>query len=543
MQTVVADMMPPAALFRAGNSAAPADGNAEDSSPTFLENLTLADQPADQILFGESGVLQVFPPPVAPVLTLNTFARTMGDGGTASVIDGGSTNTCLVGDSAGIAGLDPMAIVAQGWVDTKAGSDRVSDDADGFGSAIFASDLYARFVSAHDQSDPSPASVGRPLESIFPEAATSTSVVEASHPEVAMASAAPISTKTVTEKSLVGRPLTKADSVTPNSKDGNILTNLRVATPPVFQPLPRIIGPEVTGMAPQASTVVISGLSIELPTETQPSTDDQKTAEPLPSAEESALRLKWAASIVPGKAATIHLAQDSGPTIGAPKLPQDQVEPDTALHARTHPAMVTLPATPAVFADIEGAPDPAQTTLGSAPPPAVLQAIEPPQVVAAGAQGTVLDIGPMAPDATYLTRSYPHQSLPSLAQQARAALSQITRDQPGRIDLTLTPESLGRVHFDMRPEGTGLAVTLSAERPETLELMRRHLPDLLAELKDLGVQPGTLTFGSWSGGHPSPKPEGPPAADHDPQERTAPPQPLTPSKPMPTTAGGLDLRL
>ena len=38
----------------------------------------------------------------------------------------------------------------------------------------------------------------------------------------------------------------------------------------------------------------------------------------------------------------------------------------------------------------------------------------------------------------------------------------------GRIELTLSPETLGRVHFDMRPDATGLSITLSAERPETL---------------------------------------------------------------------------
>jgi flagellar hook-length control protein FliK len=93
-------------------------------------------------------------------------------------------------------------------------------------------------------------------------------------------------------------------------------------------------------------------------------------------------------------------------------------------------------------------------------------------------------------------------------QQASAALVRLAADAPGRIELTLTPETLGRVHFDMRPEGAGLAITVSAERSETLDLIRRHLPDLLAELRQAGVQAGTLSFGSWSEGQSAPSKEG-----------------------------------
>lgn len=89
-------------------------------------------------------------------------------------------------------------------------------------------------------------------------------------------------------------------------------------------------------------------------------------------------------------------------------------------------------------------------------------------------------------------------------QQASAALVRLAVDAPGRIELTLTPETLGRVHFDMRPEGAGLAITVSAERSETLDLIRRHLPDLLAELRQAGVQAGTMSFGSWAEGQSAP---------------------------------------
>lgn len=130
-----------------------------------------------------------------------------------------------------------------------------------------------------------------------------------------------------------------------------------------------------------------------------------------------------------------------------------------------------------------------------------------------------------------------------LVQQAGAALATLAPAQPGRIELLLAPESLGRLHFDMRPEGGALSITLSAERPETMDLMRRHLPELMVELKQLGLQAGSLSFGSWNEGrHPpaaaSPQPHAPetvPPADTSP--------PPAPRKTTTLVSQGLDLRL
>jgi flagellar hook-length control protein FliK len=127
-------------------------------------------------------------------------------------------------------------------------------------------------------------------------------------------------------------------------------------------------------------------------------------------------------------------------------------------------------------------------------------------------------------------------------QQVSAALVRLAIDAPGRIELTLTPETLGRVHFDMRPEGAGLAITVSAERSETLDLIRRHLPDLLAELREAGVQAGTLSFGSWGEGQSAPSKEGwTKGQDHGPA-RTPLDSPAPAHQPT-TAVTGLNLRL
>lgn len=129
-------------------------------------------------------------------------------------------------------------------------------------------------------------------------------------------------------------------------------------------------------------------------------------------------------------------------------------------------------------------------------------------------------------------------------QQASTALSVLAPDQPGRIELMLAPESLGRLHFDMRPDGASLSITLSAEHPETLDLMRRHLPELLAELKQAGVQAGTLSFGSWSDGRHPPLPANPGPEPELADQLEMPLIPALPQRiPSHAPAQGLDLRL
>lgn len=127
-------------------------------------------------------------------------------------------------------------------------------------------------------------------------------------------------------------------------------------------------------------------------------------------------------------------------------------------------------------------------------------------------------------------------------RQVVEALAAQPVDVPGRIELTLTPETLGKVHFDMRPEGGNLSIVLSAERADTLDLMRRHLPDLMAELKQAGIQAGSFSFSSWNEGQRA----------QTPQSETNTFEPTATAIAMPTPAphpardvsqlGGLDIR-
>ncbi len=129
----------------------------------------------------------------------------------------------------------------------------------------------------------------------------------------------------------------------------------------------------------------------------------------------------------------------------------------------------------------------------------------------------------------------------TVIQQAKnALLANAVTDGAGQIDLTLTPEDLGSVRFEMKQEAGGMAVVLFAERPETLDLIRRNVADLISELNDAGVQTSGFAFGTWS--ERQGQPEKPKAGltdlspDEQPTRQSPPPRQAT------LAAGGLDLR-
>ncbi len=90
----------------------------------------------------------------------------------------------------------------------------------------------------------------------------------------------------------------------------------------------------------------------------------------------------------------------------------------------------------------------------------------------------------------------PIHSHPSPAIQIAAALSQAT---DGRVELILAPEELGLLRIEMTPDGDALRITVAVERPETLEMFRRHTDTLLTEIRQAGFSGAQLSFGNWGG--------------------------------------------
>ncbi len=70
----------------------------------------------------------------------------------------------------------------------------------------------------------------------------------------------------------------------------------------------------------------------------------------------------------------------------------------------------------------------------------------------------------------------------------------LTNTASTNFEIRLAPEELGKVRIILQPSDAGLQVSILAERPETLELLRRFSADLLQELSELGYSELNLQF-------------------------------------------------
>ncbi len=84
---------------------------------------------------------------------------------------------------------------------------------------------------------------------------------------------------------------------------------------------------------------------------------------------------------------------------------------------------------------------------------------------------------------------------------ARSIVSQVVHavarpQADGTVEIRLQPEELGRVRLSMSPGEVGVTVQITAERPETLDLLRRNIDMLQAELADRGFSEMSSSFGA-----------------------------------------------
>ncbi|MFL4469462.1 flagellar hook-length control protein FliK [Tateyamaria armeniaca] len=63
------------------------------------------------------------------------------------------------------------------------------------------------------------------------------------------------------------------------------------------------------------------------------------------------------------------------------------------------------------------------------------------------------------------------------------------------IEIALSPAELGRVRMILNPSETGVTMSILADRPETLELMRRNIDDLTRSFAELGYEDISFSFG------------------------------------------------
>ncbi|WP_217626363.1 flagellar hook-length control protein FliK [Salipiger bermudensis] len=80
-------------------------------------------------------------------------------------------------------------------------------------------------------------------------------------------------------------------------------------------------------------------------------------------------------------------------------------------------------------------------------------------------------------------------------RQAAEAMTAAVDAQDQVIELKLRPEELGQLRFRIGQGETGLMLSVTADRPETLDLLRRNVDQLARHLSDLGYGSASFSFG------------------------------------------------
>ncbi|WP_143733016.1 flagellar hook-length control protein FliK [Pontibaca methylaminivorans] len=196
------------------------------------------------------------------------------------------------------------------------------------------------------------------------------------------------------------------------------------------------------------------------------------------------------------------------PDIRAPAVHSTRPEPE----APTPPARNTTGATPTVV-----------TVTGAEAEPAV------------GARPA--DASP-APGAAPAAADPPDMAArPAALRQTVQAIEILIRQPSRSMEITLNPQELGHVRMTITHNGSGVNVSVLADRPETLDLLRRHVDQLAAEFLELGYAEVGFSFGAdpreGRRGEDAFPDRPPPAPDEAPKVFTF----IRPS------ADGLDLRL
>lgn len=112
-------------------------------------------------------------------------------------------------------------------------------------------------------------------------------------------------------------------------------------------------------------------------------------------------------------------------------------------------------------------------------------------------------------------------------------------DRAAPLEIALDPPELGNLRISVRQADDGIFLTVTIDRPETLELMRRHAGLLAQEFQRQGLDASGFSFAGGDGrtgaehGQPGPAGDLPPA---DPPHPSATPAATT-------AAGDLDIRI
>lgn len=262
--------------------------------------------------------------------------------------------------------------------------------------------------------------------------------------------------------------------------------------PPVLADPKMPATPVITGANANQTMAAQSGIAAPQPAARLSSTETawrQKWADGEPAnagkADTGAALLR----VIPGKTAGDALALL--PDASAPPLPAAVQQGQVATAAAQNSSQVAAPAPANPRSDgatpfVAPVPD-AQPLAAEAEPPLMVSP----------------DVG--QPDSGFITSAPAVNAALSPAVNPNTAgaapylaptIIEMTRaGNDGPVELALAPEELGRLTISLQQEGDFVRVSMMAERPETLDLLRRHAGDLLADLRQSGFSGASFSFG------------------------------------------------
>lgn len=237
--------------------------------------------------------------------------------------------------------------------------------------------------------------------------------------------------------------------------------------------------------------------------------------EPARSGRQSDPALEPRATIAGGEQGAAASLQAVGPRAPGAGSHPEQAE-RTPSEARIEPASIAEAQVRASAPrSVSFAPEVAVTTPiatgGTAPVPAAevlaAEAISP---FGESAEAGVLRSSPATATANPVVADLTTARPETVRNAAAHAVEVLTREPGKTVEIALNPEELGRVRMALSPSDAGVTVLITSERPETLELMRRHIEQLSQEFQKLGYEQAHFEFsGETSDGEDRPAHERP----------------------------------
>lgn len=156
---------------------------------------------------------------------------------------------------------------------------------------------------------------------------------------------------------------------------------------------------------------------------------------------------------------------------------------------------------------------------------------------------------PSAPQAESLLRQSGSQGPPTahaaqtMAREIAQQMAPVVRAMPGEFtEITLRPEELGRVQMRMRGQEGQILLQVVTERPETHDLMRRHIDVVERAFRDLGYSEIAFEFSTSGQSKRQPWSEIP-AGDPEVSPETAEAEDAAPGPETEGAAARLDIRV